>query len=39
MFVIFVSHQWLSSNHPDPEGEQALRGLVGYRVWGLGFMI
>lgn len=25
MFVIFVSHQWLSSNHPDPEGEQVWR--------------
>ena len=22
MFVIFVSHQWLSSVHPDPEGHQ-----------------
>ena len=22
MFVIFVSHQWLSSAHPDPEGRQ-----------------
>ncbi|CAK9020362.1 unnamed protein product [Durusdinium trenchii] len=23
MFVIFVSHQWLSFEHPDPKGEQA----------------
>ena len=23
MFVIFVSHQWLSSVHPDPSGHQA----------------
>ncbi|CAE7479088.1 unnamed protein product [Symbiodinium natans] len=22
MFVIFVSHQWLSSTHPDPQGQQ-----------------
>ena len=22
MFVIFVSHQWLGSEHPDPEGKQ-----------------
>ena len=34
MFVIFVSHQWLSSVHPDPQGEQmrvlqkALAGVI-----------
>ena len=34
MFVIFVSHQWLSSVHPDPEGrqmevlQQALRRII-----------
>ncbi|CAE7270046.1 unnamed protein product [Symbiodinium pilosum] len=34
MFVIFVSHQWLSSGHPDPQGKQvevlqkALRGII-----------
>ncbi|CAE7246569.1 Alpha-latrotoxin-Lt1a [Symbiodinium microadriaticum] len=34
MFVIFVSHQWLSSVHPDPSGhqvqvlQQALRGII-----------
>ena len=34
MFVIFVSHQWLSYAHPDPRGEQvevlqeALRGVI-----------
>lgn len=22
MFAIFVSHQWLGSEHPDPVGEQ-----------------
>ena len=22
MFVIFVSHQWLSKMHPDPDGHQ-----------------
>ena len=22
MFAIFVSHQWLGSEHPDPAGEQ-----------------
>ncbi|CAE7562776.1 unnamed protein product [Symbiodinium pilosum] len=22
MFVIFISHQWLSSEHPDPQGQQ-----------------
>ena len=22
MFVIFISHQWLSAAHPDPQGEQ-----------------
>ena len=31
MFVIFVSHQWLSSAHPDPHGEQmkVLRETLG----------
>ena len=31
MFVIFVSHQWLSSAHPDPQGEQmkVLRETLG----------
>ena len=24
MFVIFVSHQWLGFNHPDPQGDQAM---------------
>ncbi|CAK9114348.1 Ankyrin-2 (ANK-2) (Ankyrin-B) (Brain ankyrin) (Non-erythroid ankyrin), partial [Durusdinium trenchii] len=34
MFVLFVSHQWLSRRHPDPSGQQlevlqsALRGLM-----------
>ena len=34
MFVIFVSHQWLSSVHPDPKGQQvqvlqqALQGII-----------
>ena len=34
MFLIFVSHQWLSINHPDPEGQQvrvlqeALRSII-----------
>ncbi|CAE7279134.1 unnamed protein product, partial [Symbiodinium necroappetens] len=34
MFVIFTSHQWLSSTHPDPQGQQmavlqkALRGMI-----------
>ena len=34
MFVIFISHQWLSSAHPDPQGEQvrvlqrALRSMI-----------
>ena len=34
MFVIFASHQWLSSTHPDPQGQQmevlqkALRGMI-----------
>ena len=22
MFVLFISHQWLSSTHPDPQGQQ-----------------
>ena len=35
MFLIFVSHQWLSKEHPDPEGKQmevlqkAIRGVIG----------
>ncbi|CAE6923390.1 warA [Symbiodinium sp. CCMP2456] len=35
MFLIFVSHQWLSKEHPDPEGHQlevlqkAIRGVIG----------
>ena len=34
MFTVFVSHQWLSSRHPDPHGQQlkvlrlALQGIV-----------
>ena len=34
MFVLFVSHQWLGSEHPDPTGQQlsvlrsALRGML-----------
>eukprot|EP00439_Symbiodinium_sp_Y106_P052250 s2042_g7.t1 len=38
MFVIFVSHQWLSSSHPDPRGRQvavlrdALRGMISGSV-------
>mmetsp|Transcript_70773 Transcript_70773/g.166057 ORF Transcript_70773/g.166057 Transcript_70773/m.166057 type:complete len:577 (+) Transcript_70773:42-1772(+) len=34
MFVVFVSHQWLSSSHPDPDGcqvkvlQQVLRGMI-----------
>ena len=34
MFVVFISHQWLSAAHPDPQGQQvevlrdALQGLV-----------
>ena len=34
MFVIFVSHQWLSALHPDPQGQQvkvlqdALHGII-----------
>ena len=34
MFVIFISHQWLSSAHPDPSGQQmqvlqkTLRGMI-----------
>ena len=46
MFVIFVSHQWLSSAHPDPQGQQAALGVLptqlmrasglGFWVWGLG---
>lgn len=38
MFVIFVSHQWVSSNHPDPQGRQlavlreALRNIIEQKV-------
>ena len=34
MFLIFISHQWLSSLHPDPQGQQVevlqkmLRGII-----------
>ncbi|OLP98573.1 hypothetical protein AK812_SmicGene18923 [Symbiodinium microadriaticum] len=38
MFVLFISHQWLSSSHPDPQGRQvavlrdALQGMINGSV-------
>lgn len=38
MFVLFVSHQWLGSEHPDPTGQQlsvlrcALRRMLSGRL-------